>query len=93
MTTATVDSAGERRLMLKSLGQRPGREAVEQAQQGMARIDDLLNENLRNVTLAPPPSGADVTEWRKSQVIFLAIVFLPIGGLWRTANLTFWMLG
>lgn len=49
MTAAPIISAVERRSMLKSLGQRPGCEAVEQARQSIARIDDLLNANLRNI--------------------------------------------
>jgi hypothetical protein len=44
---------------------------VEQARQAMVRIDDILNENLRNVFLSPSPSGVDVIEWRECQVLAL----------------------
>lgn len=71
MTVATVANAVEKRSMLMSLGKRPGRQAVEQARQAMVRIDDILNENLRNVFLSPSPSGVDVIEWRECQVLAL----------------------
>ncbi|CAM6081489.1 unnamed protein product [Calypogeia fissa] len=46
-------------------------QSVEQARRAMTRIDDLLNEHLRNVYLAAPPSGVNVTEWREAQEMAL----------------------
>lgn len=66
---ASLESVAERRAMLKALGLRPDREAVEQAQRAIDGIDAQFTEQMEGSYYGAVPEGVNVAEWRELQEV------------------------
>ncbi|PKI38630.1 plant intracellular Ras-group-related LRR protein 1-like [Punica granatum] len=59
-----VTNVAQTRAILKTLGDRPDHEAVDEARAKLAEIDCNLAKKLEEIVLSPRPSNIDLFEWR-----------------------------
>lgn len=63
MANAVTDVA-QTRSVLKTLGDRPDHEAVDNARSKLAEVESALSKKLEEIVLSPRPSNIDRLEWR-----------------------------